>query len=329
MSLCEVRIPTYKRPDLLRRALNSLVKQTHKNWKAIVMDDSPEREGEPVVTEFKDNRIVYQYNEANLGRAKNLNSAFYTKSYVDGLYACVLEDDNYFFPDFIAENIKSVEAHQVNIVLRNQEIRLEKNGASLVTNTTTRGRWFEGGIYNPLQIQARLFFCEGISNGGLFWHTGRIQSNFQVSSQIDNSWHQEVFRTLQIKEPIFFEPKPLCVFTEFFSEESSNHTPYNVLYKKYKIFMGGPQHNRGTQAILSYLTNKYGSNIVREAQQLASKTNAEKILERHLINSFYLNYKFSSLSKLEFAQYLIKFTFRRLLVRNTYKEILNLNTVSN
>jgi glycosyltransferase involved in cell wall biosynthesis len=44
MSLCEVRIPTYKRPDLLKRALSNLRKQTYDNWQAIAFDDSPEQE---------------------------------------------------------------------------------------------------------------------------------------------------------------------------------------------------------------------------------------------------------------------------------------------
>ena len=46
---CEVRVPTYRRPELLERCLKSLIAQTHENWRAIVLDDSPEREGEAVL----------------------------------------------------------------------------------------------------------------------------------------------------------------------------------------------------------------------------------------------------------------------------------------
>lgn len=37
--LCEIRVQTYRRPELLRRALGSLIDQTHRNWVAVVMDD--------------------------------------------------------------------------------------------------------------------------------------------------------------------------------------------------------------------------------------------------------------------------------------------------
>jgi glycosyltransferase involved in cell wall biosynthesis len=71
----EVRVPTYKRPRLLRRALLSLCSQTHANWTCIVMDDSLEREGEKVCADINDPRITYSPNNANLGICENLNNA--------------------------------------------------------------------------------------------------------------------------------------------------------------------------------------------------------------------------------------------------------------
>ena len=326
MSLCEVRIPTYKRPDLLKRSLSSLVKQTYENWQAIILDDSPEQEAKDVVIEFNDDRIIYKPNQKNLGRSKNINYAFLSKSYINGSYACVLEDDNYLLPGFIAENIQSIENNMVGIVLRNQEIRVEKYKLSISTGETTRGQWFEKGIYTPLQIYARLFFCEGISNGGLFWHTDRIKSNLQVSSQVENSWHQELFRTLQIKEKIYFEPKPLCVFTEFYQEEDLQYGILSEIYKKYNSLKMAPKHNRGTQTILNYLVNAYDSSIIEEAQKIAIESGARRTLERQLLNALYLNYKFQELNYFEIARYLSKYFIRYLLFKDHFKKLLTTMT---
>ena len=215
MSLCEVRIPTYKRPDLLKRALTSLVDQTYTNWKCLVLDDSPSQEARTVVDSLNDDRMIYQPHPTNLGRTKNLDYAFLPTNYIGGLYAFVLEDDNYLLRNFISENIKSLETHKVNIVLRNAEIRLQTNQESIPTGKTNAGKWYSQGIYNPFEIYARLFFCEGITNSGLFWRTDKIQSNLQVGPQVKDALHQELFRSLQIKEAIYFEPTPLCVFTLF------------------------------------------------------------------------------------------------------------------
>jgi glycosyltransferase involved in cell wall biosynthesis len=322
MSLCEVRIPTYKRPDLLRRSLGSLIEQTYSNWKAIVLDDSLEREAEKVVKEFDDRRIVYKPNESNLGRSKNIDASFLSSSYLGGKYAFVLEDDNYLYPDFIAENIESIESNNVGILLRNQEVRIEKHGVSILTAITTRGKWFERGTYCPLQIYARLFFCEGLSNGGLFWRTDRIQSNLQVGSQVEHSWHQEVFRTLQVKELVYFEPKPLCAFTEFYQEDNDCKTLFGNLYRKYQSLKGAPVHNRGTQAILKYLVDNYGSEIIQEAQKLAVEQEAERLLERQLLSALYLNYEFKQLTHLELIQYLAKYSLRYFFFKDPFKEFL-------
>ncbi len=49
MSTVEVRITTYKRPDLLKRCLNSLLGQTFQDWQAYIFDDSPDQEGKTVL----------------------------------------------------------------------------------------------------------------------------------------------------------------------------------------------------------------------------------------------------------------------------------------
>ena len=44
--LVSIIIPTYKRPDTLERAINSVLNQTYKNIEVIVVDDNnPDTEG--------------------------------------------------------------------------------------------------------------------------------------------------------------------------------------------------------------------------------------------------------------------------------------------
>ena len=315
MSLCEVRIPTYKRTDLLKRALTSLAAQTYNNWKCLVLDDSPNQEARLVVESFNDDRMIYQPHPTNLGRTKNLDYAFLSTNYIGGLYAFVLEDDNYLFPTFIAENIKSLETHKVNIVLRNAEIRLQTDTESISTGETTRGRWFAQGIYRPLELYSRLFFCEGVSNSSLFWRTDKIQSNLQVGLKVKDALHQELFRSIQIKESIYFEPNPLCVFTLF---ENHDHLVEKYgLEKKLDLI----KYRRGVQSILIYLVSKYGLNIVQEAQKIASATGSESTLENRLLETFYLNYKFKKISKFSSINSLIRHFLRYLIIPDPYKEM--------
>jgi len=317
MELCEIRVTTYKRPQLLQRALASAIAQTYENWIALVFDDSPEQEGKAVVESLNDKRIVYQPHKTNLGQAKNLDYAFKSSNYAGGKYAFVLEDDNYLFPEFIAKNIEALEANNVNIVLRNQEIRHEKDGASIVVNKTTRDRWFKQGTYKPIEIHARLLFCEGITNGGLFWCTDRIKSNLQIGSLVKDAMHQELFRTLQIQEPIVFESHPLCVYTFFPRKKGENS--WDTLHLKLKQI----RYNRGLQSILIYVIKKYGNSVVEIAQAISVEAQAELLLEQRLLKVFYLNHSFSQLGKLKAFNMLLRHLIRYSLLKDPFKHILN------
>jgi glycosyltransferase involved in cell wall biosynthesis len=293
MELCEVRIPTYKRPKLLQRALNSLVSQNYPNWVALVMDDSPDQEAKAIVEVFKDKRIRYTPNLTNLGCAGNINRAFTPNSLIGGVYACILEDDNWFMPTFLSENIASLNTHGVNLLLRNQEIWLQEQETSTPTNRTTRGTWFTNRIYTPLELHAHLFYFEGISNGGLFWRTS-LQSNFQVSHYVTDSGLQEYCRTLQLQDNLIFEPKPLCCWAEMSSTLSLRNAVDNRIF------------GRGVQAIKRNLLEKYGKTIVLEAAQVGDRLNKQTDFENSLLDSLFTKYEFCQLSVLQQVRQYLK-----------------------
>lgn len=284
MELCEIRIPTYKRPKLLKRALNSLIAQTHTNWIAIVMDDSLDQEGQYVISEINDNRIKYTPNQHNLGCAGNINQAFNPKSLVDGKYACVLEDDNWLKPNFLEANIESLRVNSVDLLLRNQEIWIQEENAVKPTNRTTRADWLENQkIYSPIEIKAYLFFFEGASNGGLFWRTS-LDSTFQVDKIVTDAGLQEYCRTMQIQDNLVFEIEPLCCWSEMSSEMSLRNGVQNRFF------------GRGIQSIKRHLINQYHTDIIKEAHSISQRLDRQSQFEYSLIDSLYLNYDFQYLN---------------------------------
>ena len=316
MEICEIRIPTYKRPSLLQRAIESLITQTHTYWRAVIMDDSPEEEGKIVVEKFKDNRLQYAPNPHNLGCSGNINQAFSSKSLLGGEYACVLEDDNWLLPTFLSENINSLRTHDINLLLRNQKIWLQDQDIATPTDKTTRGYWFTARNYNPLELHAYLFFMEGISNGGLFWRT-RSLSNLQVSSKVTDSGLQEYCRTLQICEPVRFEPYPLCCWSKMTSEQSLRNPIADRIF------------SRGTQSIRRKLLSNYGESIVLEASRIAEFTHQYEALEHSLLDALFVSYKFKELKVNRQVQKYIKSCLKLLSTQNplaNYIDNLTLNS---
>lgn len=301
--LVEVRVPTFKRPKLLERALESLIAQTHSHWRAIVMEDSLGQEAKPVVDSIADKRVLYSPNLQPLGGAGNLDRAFASQELAGGKYACVLEDDNWLLPTFLSENISSIKKANVPLLLRNQAVWAQTEGGFIPTDRTTRGCWMTERTYSPVELHAYLFFIEGISNGGLFWRTS-LDTQLQVGPSVYDAGLQEYCRTYQVGECLHFEPLPLCCWSEM-----PAHLSHRGSASKRSF-------GRGTQSLRMRLLEKYGDEIIREAEQIASRLSRQSDFEMALIETQCTSYKFRQASAGVRWRRRLKSCLKMLLVRD-------------
>lgn len=304
----EIRIPTYKRPALLQRALNSVLQQSYSDWIAIVFDDSPEQEAKSIVQSYEDPRLIYQPNGTNLGGAGNIDQAFYTGSYMNKAgYATALEDDNWWYPDFLKFNVEALQTENVQILLRNQEVWEHKSGNDLFnTGRTTRGEWMQEGVISPFSLHSYLFFFEGVSNGGMFWETN-CNSDLQVGETINDPGLQEYCRTLQIKEPILFKSEPFAIWTKMRRDDITRHISKNRVW------------GRGRQALLNYLTRCYGNSINRKAKALAKGTGRFDLFDHAMADILSLNWKCHSTGSVNCFKMKAKSLVRYLFVADPLK----------
>ncbi len=96
--LISICIPTYKRPDLLRLALDSCFAQTYTDIEIVIGDDSPDDASERVAVEYDLKRsgvIRYQHNRPSLGQNDNVNDLFQRAS---GDRLVLLHDDDLLLP---------------------------------------------------------------------------------------------------------------------------------------------------------------------------------------------------------------------------------------
>ncbi len=93
-------IRTYNRPKMLRRALESVGRQTHKNLEAVVINDAG-IDVQPLIDEFKDHFDILYLTfspENKPGRCKAANEGIAQSS---GEWICYLDDDDFYYPDHI------------------------------------------------------------------------------------------------------------------------------------------------------------------------------------------------------------------------------------
>ena len=106
--LVSVVLRTYKRPDIVGRAIESVLDQTYENFELIVIDDhSPDRTPE-VVREYEseDDRIRYIRNERNRGHVPTLNIACREAT---GKYIAFLDDDDVWLPTKLEAQVTRIE----------------------------------------------------------------------------------------------------------------------------------------------------------------------------------------------------------------------------
>lgn len=92
-------IPTYRRPQLLRRAIESVLQQTVKNSIIYVSDNASGDETRSVVEEYckKYDRVHYFCHPNNIGPAQNFAKAV---DHLQTPYFSFLQDDDYLLPWF-------------------------------------------------------------------------------------------------------------------------------------------------------------------------------------------------------------------------------------
>ena len=106
MDLVSVLIRTCQRPNVLRRALESVQNQTYKNIEVVVVEDGIESARTLIETEFKDLNIVYYPTIEKKGRSYAGNKAM---EIAHGKYLNFLDDDDILYPEHVELLVKVLD----------------------------------------------------------------------------------------------------------------------------------------------------------------------------------------------------------------------------
>lgn len=122
--MISVVITTYGRPNYLKNAIDSICKNTYKNYEIIIVDDNGEessfsRETEKIIKNYKNIELKYIKHEKNYGANKARNTGVKA---ANGNYIAFLDDDDIFLPNKLEE---------INTILKtNSDISLIYSGAN-------------------------------------------------------------------------------------------------------------------------------------------------------------------------------------------------------
>lgn len=145
--LISVLIPTYNRKELLKRALDSVLKQTYKNIEIYVSDNASADGTLELMQEYSknDKRIIYSRREKNMGPIYNGSEAY---NHLKGKYAVVLCDDDYFLSNTFFENaVKAMEENENIVIVRGIVKCFNENNNSIFIDMYNSKEYIKGIDY--------------------------------------------------------------------------------------------------------------------------------------------------------------------------------------
>lgn len=143
-------ITTYKRtPQMVKRAIDSVLNQTYKNIELIIVDDSPsdyELRGEvKTMAEALGERVKYIQHEKNMGACAARNTGIKASS---GEFIGFLDDDDEWLPEKIEKQLEKFTDQDIALVYcGNYEIDIQNNTQRIFNTKYFRGMVFEHIIY--------------------------------------------------------------------------------------------------------------------------------------------------------------------------------------
>ncbi len=149
--LVSVGLPTYNRPDCLKRALGIITAQTYQHLEIIVSDNaSPDGRVKEVVDAYSrvDPRVKYFRREQNTGVLANAEFVLKKSS---GEYFAWFSDDDWRAPEFIENMVAQLENNKgVNVAFCDYHEVYEDGNLALGYPTTHLG------VFKPFQSRYRL-----------------------------------------------------------------------------------------------------------------------------------------------------------------------------
>lgn len=209
MATVRVFLPTYRRPHLLPRAIASLRAQTFSDWICDVHNDAPEDDApRKLLVRMQDARFSLIQHERNLGGTATFNRFF--KAVREPFYA-MLEDDNWWEPDFLSGMLAAATAHQeITFFWANMRLWQEQPNGSF--NDTGRCVWpLEKTPYRKISWGQPSQFCGALHSHGAALVRSRLGDNFATPPVPIAA--VEPFRERAFPHPLLLVTAPLANFS--------------------------------------------------------------------------------------------------------------------
>lgn len=199
-------IPTYRRPQLLRRAINSALNQSRPDGIVAVFDDASGDETEAVAREFvdRDTRVTYHRHSTNLGLVGNFRFAL---ERVATPYFSILSNDDMLLPRLYESALGALESHPEAAFAATQVIHVDDQERVI----RLRFPWHPG-LYAPPDGLLRLIEWGAPAWAGIIFRSSVLAELGNLDPNTGTLVDYDFQIRIAARKPYVVEPTPGAVF---------------------------------------------------------------------------------------------------------------------
>lgn len=113
-SSIDVIMPVYNAEAFLHKAIESILNQTYREFRLIIVDDHSTDRSAEIIKSFSDSRILFHRHDENKGVVAAMNTGL---ALVTAPYVCVMHADDISLPERLADQRKWMDQHSETTVL--------------------------------------------------------------------------------------------------------------------------------------------------------------------------------------------------------------------
>ena len=173
--LVSIVLPTYNRAYLLKRAIQSVLNQTYRNFELIVVDDGSTDNTKEVVEDFHDKRIRYVAHEKRRGANAARNTGI---KLAEGEYVAFQDDDDIWLPRKLEIQIRVFQSSSRNIgVVYTGCWRIDYKRRKVFYLPSMKKSQIEGYIYSNILKENFIPTTTAVIKRECFQHSGFFDEN--------------------------------------------------------------------------------------------------------------------------------------------------------
>jgi glycosyltransferase involved in cell wall biosynthesis len=200
--------PTYRRPELLRRAIRSVLAQTYPHFRLCVYDNASGDETASVVAEFArvDPRVYYHCQPENIGALRNF---IYGAERVDTPFFSFLSDDDLLLPAFYETALAGFEKYPEAILSVTPTLQVDDQGNILKVPIAA----WKPGLYRPPKGLRAMLKYKPVTWTGVLFRREVIEKVGMLDEEVGDAADVDFEFRAAARFPVVVSRQPGAIFS--------------------------------------------------------------------------------------------------------------------